>query len=99
MFDRVHSIPWDTLEHAYGVANDAPEWIFALASEVEDARIEAVCGFLHSSICHQYTTYSATPYVIPFVIEALRDKTLRERMAGGRTILPAEERQLKTMRF
>jgi hypothetical protein len=75
MFDDLRSIPWHRLQHAYGPATDARRWIPALVSDDPDLRDEAVYGFLHSSICHQYTVYSATPYVIPFVIEILRDGT------------------------
>src|ERR1700712_5035452 len=76
MFEHLDKIPWHALAHAYGPATDATKWIPALASDDENLRSEAVYGFLHSSICHQYTTYSATPHVIPFVVEALRDPTV-----------------------
>lgn len=79
MFEHLDKVSWHTLTHAYGPATDATKWIPALASEDEDLRSEAVYGFLHSSICHQYTTYPATPYVIPFVIEALRDPVVSGR--------------------
>lgn len=79
MFERVDSIPWGRLSHAYGPATDAPQWIRALDSEDADQRSEAVYHFLLSSAFHQYTLYSVTPHVIPFVIEALRDRTLSSR--------------------
>ena len=91
MFDQLDQVPWHRLAHCYGPATDAMQWIPALASEDEDLRSEAVYGFLHSSVCHQYTTYSATPHVIPFVIEALRDPVVsgRQVFAGGRDTMRA----------
>ena len=44
--------------------------------------MEAVNGFLWSSVFHQYTLYPATPFVIPFIIEALESSTLAERDNG-----------------
>jgi len=79
MFEHLESIPWGQLSHAFGPATDAPQWIRALASADADQRSAAVYHFLLSSAFHQYTLYSATPHVIPFVIEALRDPTLSSR--------------------
>lgn len=82
MFDGLESISWRKLRHAYGPADDAPRWIRALNSEVEDDRTEAINHFLWSSVFHQYTVYTATPFVIPFVVEALESATLAERDDG-----------------
>jgi hypothetical protein len=82
MFEHLDSIPWGQLSHAYGPATDAPHWIRALASDDADERTEAVYHFLLSSAFHQFTLYSATPHVIPFVIEALRDPAVSERPVG-----------------
>jgi hypothetical protein len=82
MFEQLDSIPWVQLSHAYGPATDAPRWIRALASDDADERTEAINHFLLSSAFHQYTLYSATPHVIPFVIEALRDPTVSGRPEG-----------------
>ncbi|WP_050029644.1 hypothetical protein [Verrucomicrobium sp. BvORR034] len=82
MFEDLDQIPWASLHHAYGVATDAPTWIRALDSESEDDRTEAIGHFLWSSVFHQSTLYSATPYVIPFVIEALGCPNLASRADG-----------------
>jgi hypothetical protein len=82
MFDTLDSVPWGRLRHAYGSATDAPKWIRDLDSDNEENRQEAINQFLWSSAFHQYTLYTATPFVIPFVIEALASPTLAERGDG-----------------
>jgi hypothetical protein len=83
MLENLDRVDWGNLEHAYGRATDAPRWLAALASEDEDEREEAVGGFLNSSVFHQYTLYSATPHVIPFVIELLQYPDVCRRPAFG----------------
>jgi len=73
---EIDSIPWSSLEHAYGSAVDAPKYLHDLVNGNEDEIDEAVYGFLHSSACHQYTTYSSTPYVVRFVIAFLNSRLL-----------------------
>ena len=94
MFEHLDKVPWHKLTHCYGPATDAMRWIPALASEDDGLRSEAVYGFLHSSVCHQYTTYPATPHVIPFVIEALRDP-----MVSGRPVLEGGRERMRAALF
>lgn len=82
MFDVLDLMPWERLSHAYGPATDAPKWIRCLDSDNGDDRAEAVCHFLWSSVFHQYTLYTATPFAIQFVIEALHSPKLAERDDG-----------------
>jgi hypothetical protein len=72
----IDSVPWSSLEHAYGSAGDAPKYLNDLAHGNDDEIDEAVNGFLHSSACHQYTTYSSTPYVVRCVIDLLNSRLL-----------------------
>ncbi len=65
---------WSNLEHAYGSAEDAPKSLKWLISNNKDDREEAIYGFLHSSACHQYTTYSSTPMVVRCVLYILAHK-------------------------
>ena len=67
----IDSIPWSSLEHAYGSAEDAPKYLYDLTHGNEDEIDVAVYSFLHSYACHQYTTYSCTPYVVRHVIDFL----------------------------
>jgi len=67
----IQTIPWHELECAYGSAKDAPEHLEHLYSGNEEEIEDAVYDFLHSSACHQYSTYSCTPYVVRCVINLL----------------------------
>ena len=71
----IDSINWTELEHAYGNASDAPQHLRNLFNAEDEFPLsEAVYGFLHSSACHQYTTYSCTPYVVRCVLYLLNKK-------------------------
>lgn len=68
MLDGLDDIPWSTLRHAYGPANDTPVRLRELASpdpEVGDNALWELFG----SIWHQGTVYEATAYAVPFLIE------------------------------
>ena len=82
MFEGLDAVPWREVRHAYGWAVDAPMWIRLLDSEDPNLRADAICDFLFSSAFHQYTLYPATPFVIPFVIEALQSPSLCARDNG-----------------
>jgi hypothetical protein len=86
MLERLDSIPWHTLDHAYGSAEDAPKHIRALISDNEDEREQAVSGFLWSSAFHQWTLYSCTKYVIPFVLEILTHRDVTQRSVYESTL-------------
>jgi hypothetical protein len=63
-------VEWSELEHAYGPADDLPEMLRTLASggDATEAYMQ-----LCESLCHQGSVYSATPRVIPFVLQLLSD--------------------------
>ena len=82
MFESVETIPWAQVSHAYGKATDAPKWIRAFNSPDDNERMETINYFLWSSVFHQYTLYTATPFVIPFVIEALYSPSVSDRDDG-----------------
>lgn len=60
-------IPWDTLHHAYGAADDVPGAIRALLSPDEATR-DAALDLLCNTIWHQGTVYEATAPAVPFLI-------------------------------
>jgi len=70
----INSIPWHELQHAYGTAEDSPKYLIDLLNGNKDLIDEAIYGFLHSSACHQYSTYSCTPYVVRCVVFILESK-------------------------
>ncbi len=70
-FNFIDSLPWSEVAHAYGVATDAPSQLRCLISADVDEREDAVHGFLYSSVFHQYSLYSATPFVMQSVLKLL----------------------------
>ena len=70
MLDGLNDISWETLNHAYGSAEDVPDLIRALVNESDDIRDNTLYT-LYSNLWHQGTVYQATAYAIPFLIELL----------------------------
>jgi hypothetical protein len=70
MLERVDSVPWSTLTHAYGPASDVPEQIRQLINGDDKVRERALWE-LYGNIFHQGTRYQATPYAVPFLYELL----------------------------
>jgi len=80
MLETLHTIPWNTLEHAYGSASDVPDLIRALASP-EQQTYQAALGHLWGSVIHQGTVYSSTAYVVPFFCELLEAAEVQNKTA------------------
>ena len=72
----IDSIDWDNLSHAYGVASDAPSELKNLLSNNQDARENAVYGFLYSSAYHKGDVYSCTPDVILCVLHIIKNEDI-----------------------
>jgi hypothetical protein len=70
-FNFIDSLPWSEVAHAYGVATEAPSQLRCLISADVEEREEAVIDFLYSSVFHQYSLYSATPFVMQSVLKLL----------------------------
>ncbi len=70
MLERLETVPWSKLTHAYGPADDVPDQIRALANSDEDTRKNALWE-LYGNIFHQGTRYEATPHAVPFLYELL----------------------------
>jgi len=85
---------WKKLRHAYGSAEDLPE----LLEQLDPDRRSPVWKELWSRVCHQYSTYSASPYVLPYLLAAAREwkpeaRVMPLTLAGG--IVAAPETNLK----
>ncbi len=85
---------WKKLRHAYGSAKDLPELLAALDPDPRSP----VWGELWGRVCHQDSTFSASPYVLPFLLAAAeawppRSRAMPLALAGG--IVAASETQLK----
>lgn len=78
MLDTLDTVPWATLEHAYGSADDVPDTLRGLISPEEKTRQEAYYT-IYGNIFHQGTRYEATPYAVPFLFEMLRDPNTPDR--------------------
>ena len=61
-------VPWSTLHHAYGTAEDIPVHLLRLVSSKAEIRKSAM-GYLDSSIYHQGSTFSSTAPAIRFLIQ------------------------------
>jgi hypothetical protein len=78
MLDTLDHIPWATLEHAYGTAEDIPEKIRALALDDAEAR-EWAQEKLEMGAFHQGSIYTCTPYVARFLLELVQEDITQEK--------------------
>lgn len=78
MLERLDSVDWSSLQHAYGEASDVPDLIRSLAAPDRDARQNAIYE-LYGNIWHQGTVYEATAYAVPFLIELLQQPEVPDR--------------------
>ncbi|MDB5345619.1 MAG: hypothetical protein JWP89_3996 [Schlesneria sp.] len=77
MLDRLDQIPWHSLHHAYGTAEDVPGLIRALAGSGDEQ--DQALGDLFSNIWHQGTVYEASSYAVPFLVELAVEPTITHR--------------------
>lgn len=84
----LYAIDWNSLEHAYGPANDAPAELAALLSEDGDIFGNAI-AYLDSAVLHQGTIYSATAPAVEFVAGVLDDPRL---LVASESALPWDDR-------
>lgn len=68
---ELDQVPWHTLAHAYGCAEDIPELIEALYQDDCETADEAIHE-LYGNIHHQGTVYPASAPAIPFLTHAVR---------------------------
>ncbi|MDI6105036.1 hypothetical protein QLQ12_41270 [Actinoplanes sp. NEAU-A12] len=70
MFIGLDDIDWESLEHAYGSAEDVPGWVRGLVDSdpaVREESLDALYGAVH----HQGDVYDSTVAAVPYLIEAL----------------------------
>jgi tetratricopeptide (TPR) repeat protein len=80
VLDGVEQVPWDTLHHAYGSAEDVPDLLRLLLSDDPDVRDDAF-EQLYSNIWHQGTVYEASGYAVPFLLRMLADERTPDRLS------------------
>lgn len=78
MQEKLSSIAWSELSHAYGRADDVPQLVRDLASPDKEVRGLAL-GKLYTNIYHQGTVYQASAYTAPFLIELVQYEEVPER--------------------
>jgi hypothetical protein len=99
MLDRLDDVPWKSLHHAYGSAEDVPELLRDLARS--DGRQEKALYALFGNILHQGTVYEASSHAVPFLVELAAEPTIARRdeilgllgaLAEGQSYLAAHAR-------
>lgn len=70
MLERLDSIDWASLNHAYGAATDVPQLLRSLLS-ADPKEWEQTIHELFGIIWHQGTVYTATAAAVPFLYELL----------------------------
>jgi len=78
MLEKLDSIPWSELQHAYGNASDVPRLMRSLFSLEKEVRAKAR-DELFNNINHQGSCYQATLYAIPFVFELIQNSDVADR--------------------
>ena len=78
MLERLHTVDWNALTHAYGPAGDVPGLILALTAADRQARKDAYWE-LYGTIFHQGSRYPASAPAVPFLLELLADPATPDR--------------------
>ena len=78
MLERLQTVDWNALTHAYGAAADVPDLLRALADPDRQIRKDAYWE-LYGNIFHQGTRYPATAPAVPFLLELLADQSTPDR--------------------
>jgi len=86
LLEDLDRVRWHKVSHAYGVATDVPDLLRALVdpdhaskkvrtgAERTNREIrDHVIHTLYGSVFHQGTVWQASPHVVPFLVEILRD--------------------------
>lgn len=74
LFSRLDQVDWASLSHAYGPAEDVPGLVRGLVSPLSEEREESLDGML-GAVHHQGDVYDSTVAVLPFLFEALAERT------------------------
>ena len=88
---------WKNLRHAYGSAEDLPD----LLAHLDPDPKSPVWNELWGRVCHQYSTLSPSPHVLPFLFSAAQawvpeSRVMPLALAGG--IVAAPETNVKGFR-
>jgi hypothetical protein len=77
MLDRLDDVPWQSLRHAYGTAEDVPVLIRTLTRS-DDQQEDALADLL-GNIWHQGTVYEASSFAVPFLVGLAAEPSITRR--------------------
>ena len=87
MLESLDAVPWKDLERssgnpltAYDSFTEIPNFLRQLLSPDPEKRSYALGG-LYENLLHQGTSFSGTPYVIPFIIELCSEPSVPNRVS------------------
>lgn len=78
MLEKLDSINWSELTHAFGEASDLPNLIRALASDKSHQREEAL-SVLFTNVWHHGVVFEASAFVVPFLAELAQNSEVADR--------------------
>ncbi|MFD8013526.1 HEAT repeat domain-containing protein [Streptomyces sp. NPDC059762] len=97
MINDLDRTDWASLGHAYGAADDVPEWLRGMLSPDPAVREEAFGNF-YSAALHQGSVYTSTVASLPFLFAMADDPATPDRgevvallLSIGREAVDAEE--------
>jgi hypothetical protein len=78
VFTGLDDIDWAAMHHAYGPAVEVPDLLRGLVS-ADPAERESALDAMYGAVHHQGDVYQCTVAAIPFLLEAVADRTLPGR--------------------
>ncbi|HUG71447.1 MAG TPA: hypothetical protein VMM76_27125, partial [Pirellulaceae bacterium] len=78
MLEDLDTVPWENLNHAYGVASNIPDRIRTIASS-RGAEQESAIDEFGNDICHQGSAYTATAPCVPFICQIIGNQRVPRR--------------------
>ncbi|MCB9134204.1 MAG: HEAT repeat domain-containing protein [Anaerolineales bacterium] len=99
MLEKLDTVNWSELTHAFGEASDLPLLLRALASDKTHEREEAL-SVLFTNIWHHGVVFEASSYAVPFLAELAQSQEVADRqellvllahLATGNSLLEAHQ--------
>ncbi|MFC9816045.1 HEAT repeat domain-containing protein [Streptomyces virginiae] len=78
MINDIESVAWASMGHAYGPADDVPQWLRGMTSPDSEVRDKAFSSF-YSAAHHQGDVYSCTVASLPFLFAMADDPSTPDR--------------------
>ncbi|EGJ34862.1 MULTISPECIES: HEAT repeat domain-containing protein [Moorena] len=78
VLENLDNVPWTSLKHAYGGAEDTPKYLRLLTSSNPSDQ-EKAFNHLYSTLYYQGSVYTAAVAAVPFMIEILQESTIKHK--------------------